>query len=532
MSFCCLRRRFAIFSLILCILLSLCINLLTTSSGDSTTASTGGNVYGDFDNDGYDDLAIGVPGEGIGTADAAGAVNVLYGSSGGLSAVGDQLWHQNSPGILGICEGGDEFGYTLSVGDFDNDGYDDLAIGVPYEGIGTAILSGAVNVLYGSSSGLSSAGNQLWHQNSPGILGKCEYADLFGFALSVGDFDNDGYDDLAIGVLWEGIGTADAAGAVNVLYGSLTGLSSTGNQLWHQNSPGILGICEYGDEFGSALSVGDFDNDGYDDLAIGVPSEGIGTADYAGAVNIIYGSSSGLSSVGDQLWHQNSPIILGICETDDDFGFALSVGDFDNDGYDDLAIGVRQEGIGTADNAGAVNVLYGSSTGLCTSGNQLWHQNSPGILGLSESGDRFGWSLSVGDFDNDGYDDLAIGAPKEGIGTNTQTGAVNVLYGSSGGLSSVNDQLWHQNSPGILGLSEISDRFGWALSVGDFDNDGYDDLAIGVPWEGIGTVNSVGAVNVLYGSSSGLSASGDQLWHQNSPGILGKCEYPDKFGYS
>jgi disulfide bond formation protein DsbB len=233
--------------------------------------------------------------------------------------------------------------------------------------------------------------------------------------------------------------------------------------LWHQNSPGILGICEANDQFGYALSGGDFDDDGYDDLAIGVPNEGIGTADYAGAVNVLYGSSSGLSSTGNQMWHQNSPGILGICESGDNFGWSLSVGDFDNDGYDDLAIGVFLEDIGTYADAGAVNVLYGSSTGLSSTGNQLWHQNTPGILGLSEIVDSFGWSLSVGDFDNDGYDDLAVGVPYEDLGINLDAGAVNVIYSSVGGLTAIGDQLWHQNSPGILGICEFMDLFGHSL---------------------------------------------------------------------
>jgi hypothetical protein len=162
--------------------------------------------------------------------------------------------------------------------------------------------------------------------------------------------------------------------------------------MWHQNSPGISGTCEKSDEFGRSLAAGDFDNDGYIDLAIGVRWEDIGIVDNAGAVNVLYGSSSGLSSSGDQMWHQNSPGIKGICEDNDAFGYALSVGDFDNDGYDDLAIDVSYEGVGTANNAGAVNVLYGSSAGLSSTGNQMWHQNSPGILGLKEEYDTFGYS--------------------------------------------------------------------------------------------------------------------------------------------
>jgi disulfide bond formation protein DsbB len=522
-------RRLVIFPLIICLLLSLYVNLLTTSVSNTSTVSTGGNVYGDFDNDGYDDLAIGVQNEGIGTADGAGAVNVLYGSSSGLSSVGNQMWHQNSPGILGLSETDDRFGSALSVGDFDNDGYDDLVIGVPGEDIGTASSSGAVNILYGSSSGLSSTGNQMWHQNSPGILGISEDWDQFGRALASGDFDDDGYCDLAIGVSGEDIGSARWTGAVNVIYGSASGLSSAGNQLWHQNSPGIPGSCDEDDWFGRALASGDFNEDGYGDLAIGVVLEDVGTIAAAGIVHILYGSGSGLSASGNQIWHQNRPGIRGICELEEGFGCALAVNDMNGDGYDDLAIGVCSESIGGVAYAGAVQVLYGSSSGLSSMGNQLWHQNSYGILDMCNYKDWFGGVLASGDFNDDGYGDLAVGTPSEHKG-GSYTGVVNVLYGSSRGLSSIGNQLWHQNSPGVLGICELEDFFGSALRIGDFDGDGYDDLAIGVPQESIGSIDEAGAVNVLYGSFSGLSSIGDQLWHQNRPGILGICEEDDWFG--
>jgi disulfide bond formation protein DsbB len=217
----------------------------------------------------------------------------------------------------------DWFGDKLVAGDFDGDGYDDLAIRVAHETVGS-IEPRAVNVIYGSSSGLSSAGNQFWHQNSPGVLGVNEVGDTFGSALAAGDIDGDGYDELIIGNPCESIGSIDDAGAVNVLYGSSSGLTSTGNQMWHQNSPDILGICEENDIFGAALGVGDFDGDGYADVTVGVSSEDVGTTNGAGAVNVLYGSSLGLSSKNNQMWHQNSPEILGICEQNDWFSFALS----------------------------------------------------------------------------------------------------------------------------------------------------------------------------------------------------------------
>ena len=107
--------------------------------------------------------------------------------------------------------------------DFNSDGADDLAVGVPLDNVGTVVGAGAVNVLYGSATGLSGTGSQLVSQNTPGVPGNAEVDDGFGFALATGDFNGDTFADLAVGAPGEGVGTAGAAGAVNVLYGSATG---------------------------------------------------------------------------------------------------------------------------------------------------------------------------------------------------------------------------------------------------------------------------------------------------------------------
>ena len=128
--------------------------------------------------------------------------------------------------------------------------------------------------------------------------------------------------------------------------------------------------------------------------------------------------------------------------------------------------------------AGAVQVLYGSAAGV-TARDQLWHQGRKGIKNKLEKNDRFGQALASGDFDADGYADLAVGIPGEDIGKKRDTGAVQVLYGSPTGLTA-RDQVWHQGKPGVPGKSEAGDWFGGGLAVGDFDADGFADLAVGV----------------------------------------------------
>ena len=104
-----------------------------------------------------------------------------------------------------------------------------------------------------------------------------------------------------------------------------------------------------------------------------------------------------------------------------------------------------------------------------------------------------------------------------------------MLFGSSGWLSSSGDQSWHQASPGITGSAEAGDRFADTLATGDYDGDGFADLAVGVTGEAIGSDDGAGMANVIYGSSSKLTSSGDQGWHQDSSGIAGGSEPGDRF---
>ena len=504
-------------------------------------------VTGDFNGDGIDDVAHGLPGEDVGAITDAGAVNVIYGNASyaGLDTPGNQIWHQNQLGIADVAEAHDRFGEKLAAGDFNNDGYVDLAIAVPGEDIGTNNGAGAVNVIYGSEFGLhrsAGAPDQFWHQDSVGIIGAAEPADNFGADLVAADFNGDGRDDLAIAVPGEDLSTLVTvnAGAVNVIYGrsSTLGLTSAGDQLWHQDRPGINDVAEKDDRFGSALTAGDFNGDGKADLAIGVSLEDIGTISNAGAVNVVYGrySYSGLNAQGDQFWHQNSVSIEGVAEATDRFGSELAAGDFNGDGRDDLAVGVWGEDLGGITAAGAVNVIYGrsSSAGLTGAGDQIWHQDSSGIHGAAEEFDFFGSALTAADFNGDGKDDLAIGVKGESVGNDDRAGAVNVIYGRFGysGLNALNNQIWTQDSSGIVGTSQTGDQFGANLAAGDFNGDGRSDLAVDILCEQIAEVpEGVPALQVIYGrsSTSGLSSIGDQLWHQGVNGIAGQPTADDKY---
>ena len=378
-------------------------------------------------------------------------------------------------------------------------------------------------IMYASNDDNNNTNTKIINQNTSVL--SSSYPSLHVNAIQVNaDFNNDGFDDLAIGVPNEDVGSLEDAGAVNVIYGSASGLSSTldADQFWSQNTSNVEDVTEANDHFGSALSIGDFNNDGFDDLAIGVPNEDVGSLEDAGAVNVIYGSASGLSSTldADQFWSQNTSNVEDVTEANDHFGSALSIGDFNNDGFDDLAIGVPNEDVGNLTNAGNVQVIYGSASGLSSTlkADQIFQQGVAGLAEILEERDNFGLSITTGDFNNDGFDDLAVGIPNEGITPQGFDGIVQVIYGSSSGLSTsevLADQVFQQGVDGLGDIAEFLDAFGSSLATGDFNNDGFDDLAIGVPLENFDGFSDSGIVQVIYGSSSGLSTSAvlpDQLF--------------------
>jgi hypothetical protein len=346
----------------------------------------------------------------------------------------------------------------------------------------------------------------------------------FGNTVARGDFNEDGFDDLAIAAHGATVDGEQAAGRVAVLPGSADGTTLAGQAVYDQL---VLGDePELEDFFGSALATGDWNGDGADDLAIGVPGDNTDDGGSAGSVYILYGNDAQGGAPGalfdGEVDHFFLHISLGgFPHASDRFGSSFATGDFDGDGTDDLAIGIAGDNVQAGySSAGSVSILLGGAFGLSPAGGNNFSRLSLSYPDTLQNGELFGAALAAGDFDGDGVDELAVGAPGRNGDTELWVGEVVVLaFEPDGAGIDVADHWVWQEGEGIPGAEETSDGYGSELAAGDFRGDGADDLVIGAAWESVGGDNHAGAIAFLAGAPGvGLPANATLTTQDDLPG--------------
>ncbi|HEX5496035.1 MAG TPA: hypothetical protein VFX70_15810 [Mycobacteriales bacterium] len=393
--------------------------------------------------------------------------------------------HAVSPGsVAGVSDvAGAKFGAAVAVGDFDHDGFADVAVGAPADKVGSN-ASGAVYVLRGTAAGIDTASGTRLTQTNIGAGN--EAGDKFGAALAAGDFDKDGFADLAVGDPGEAVGTHAKAGAIALFLGKAAGLTT--GKFIDQDLDGASN--EAGDEFGTSLAAGDVNGDGFADLAIGTPGEvQPGATAHSGTVFVYKGVSTGLAKG----WSESqSKAGVGADEAGDQFGEAVAIGNVTGDSHGDLVVGAPGEAPGTDPaNSGAIYVMPGSSTGVAAG----FGDSQTGDGGTNEAGDRLGAALAVGDFDKDGHADVAAGVPGEAPDTNPASGSVLVFPGAA---SKLGHGFWLQEA-NTGDAPAAADKFGAALAAGDVNGDGFADLLVGAPGKTVGAVSGSGATYLFAG---------------------------------
>lgn len=399
--------------------------------------------------------------------------------------------------------------------DFNGDGYRDYAYGSSVTDAGND-GSGTVGIIYGTATGPNGRKQNIT-QNSAGIPGANEWDDGFGNAMAGADFNRDGYADLAVASYGEDVGGRPEQGGLMIIWGSAAGLS--GGTTVANKAPQRYG------QFGLDLAVGDFNGDGKPDLAtlnnhtayvyVGSFTKtgfsgkvtkltndrmfaehlaaGKVTKDRAADLVVVGGVDGSQHTVtgawfvrGGSTLTRGKTLKLGSGE-DTSWDVDTQIADFNKDGYGDIALGHPN-----ATGKGGVLVWRGGSTGPGSF--VRIDQNTPGVAGAAEAGDRFGARISVGDVNKDGYLDLAVASPGENIGGHADAGAVHILRGSASGLTGSKSQYFDRSSSGVPGGLETNASFGERLRLRDSDRDGRADLFLD---------------NLrLRGTSSGITTSG------------------------
>ncbi|MGC0327060.1 hypothetical protein RKD23_000050 [Streptomyces sp. SAI-170] len=361
---------------------------------------------GDVNRDGYADLLVGSEGEGVPGASLSGAVTVLW---GGPSPLRSGLLLPSGPSYPSRM-----FGADIAVGDFTGDSAPDVAVSTAtslklYSGTFTrttapsgyevpAADGGGWHITAGDFNGegkdelavvLRDA--TIVYGQTPGTTDLASFSEQArlagGNAVAAGDLNGDGRDDLAIGLSDPRLypnGRPDPSGAsgyVTVHYGTANGLDPA-RRIYHQNTAGVPGGNERGDNFGAALAIGDINGDHRADLAVGIPYESLAQSVRAGDVVVLRGGSGGLTTTGAAHYTQDTPGVPGTSENADVFGSQVRLADFNRDGKADLAVTAPYEDEGS----GAVWQLRGTSSGLSTSGVTLFGPTQYGVASGSEIG--------------------------------------------------------------------------------------------------------------------------------------------------
>jgi hypothetical protein len=382
-------------------------------TGDTSLRSSGylggALAVGDLNADGFEDVVVADQGDDDAGGNA-GAIYIIYGHAGRTGSL--DFLDGTLPKFTG--EGAsDAAGSAVSVGDTDGDGYDDIVVsakGYGYSDVDN--YDGKIYLIKGQDSELTSmslldASTATWVGENP--------FDHAGSSIAIGDINGDGLEDILTSASGNDDG-GDAAGAVYLIYGSsdLSGENFLSDASMVQLTGEAMGDC-----LCEQLKVGDINRDGFGEILI--PSYNDDAGVDAGAVYLIYGSSTTLSSM---VLSDTSVVKFTGEDMGDYAGKTIAVADQDGDGWSEIIIGaVGQDE--AANDAGAVYIVRGQEERF--SSFRLSSPSAIKLLGEAEN-DYAANQVATGDLNGDGLADILVGASGNNS-TSVDAGAVYVIYG-------------------------------------------------------------------------------------------------------